>query len=322
MDEVKCPFCDIYSDNIVINENGYTGKKCDKCKTIFISPRPDNYEIIELYKKDNAHMLAESHIHQDFVKRLYARHNLSLIKRYIKAGSLLEIGAGEGYFLAEAKSAGFEVCGIELKGKYAHFIDDKLGIDCETAPLNETSFEGKKFDLIYHCNVISHLYDPIDVFNMINFRLKDEGFVVFETGNFGDVDYEYYKYITRFHYPNHLFFFSENSLEKLLEQTGFDLIKTYNYSMLPEFILDKNIKSILSTIKGASTKNTLKKNDNISHDASNKNKHELNSKPQLKQFAIDIYKYLFYLIRYNVGSIYFKKGRPQTIIVIAQKRKM
>jgi SAM-dependent methyltransferase len=245
-----------------------------------------------------------------------------LIKRYINRGSILEIGAGGGYFLDEAKKAGFEVSGIELNGKQAQFINDHLKIDCETAPLNEASFKEKNFDLIYHCDVISHFYDPIYTFNLINLKLKDKGFVVFETGNLGDVDYQYYKYISCFQYPDHLFFFSEYSLEKLLEQTGFELIKIYKYSIIPQLILSKKTGFIINAVSGAFTRNILKEKGKGLYDTNNKNDRKLNSMSKLKQLAADIHGYLFYCIRYYVGSIYLKKRRPQTIIVVAQKHKM
>ena len=46
-----------------------------------------------------------------------------------------------------------------------------------------------------------------------------------------------------------------------------------------------------------------------------------NSKSGLKQMISNIYEYLFYIIRYKIGYVSLKKGRPQTIIIIAQKRK-
>jgi len=46
--------------------------------------------------------------------------------------------------------------------------------------------------------------------------------------------------------------------------------------------------------------------------------------PNVKRFSFqklvgDIYAYFFYVIRYKIGYVMPKKGRPQTVIVIAQK---
>jgi len=317
MKEIRCPLCGIYSNNIAIIEKGYQGKKCEKCNMIFISPRPAEGEIIELYRKMNSSVITESN---DSAKRLHARHNLSLIKRYIGSGSILEIGAGAGYFLKESKRLGFDVCAIELNDKQARFINDNLEICCETTPLNEGSFNGKKFDLVYHSDVISHFYDPTHIFNMINFKLKDKGFVIFETGNYGDVDQRYYSYIPGFQYPFHLFFFSENSIRKLLDQTGFNLIKIYHYSLLPQLVINRKMGSMVKAAKGIILKNTIEEKGNIIYDAINGHNPENGLWSKYKQLYVNLYRHLSYQLRYSAGSIYFRKGDPQTIIVVAQKR--
>ncbi len=39
----------------------------------------------------------------------------------------------------------------------------------------------------------------------------------------------------------------------------------------------------------------------------------------LQKLVRDIYAYFFYVIRYKIGHVMPKKGRPQTVVVIAQK---
>ncbi len=40
MEYIQSIFCHRSSDQIVIEENGYKGRKCSQCGLIFISPRP------------------------------------------------------------------------------------------------------------------------------------------------------------------------------------------------------------------------------------------------------------------------------------------
>ena len=140
---------------------------------------------------------------------------------------MLEIGAGAGYFLDEARNEGFKVYGIEFNDIQAEFMRSKFGIYCEESPLDVSLFDGMKFDIIYHCDVLSHFYDPVSEFRKINDKLKKNGIVVFETGNFGDVKKEYYRFVIKFQYPDHLFFFSEKNFKELLGRTGFEFIKIY-----------------------------------------------------------------------------------------------
>jgi len=244
MENVKCIFCNSESNEILIRENGYVGRKCPTCNLIYTCPRPAPSDIIDLYGHDNANISAKSHIKNSFTKTLYAKHNLKIISNYINRGKILEIGAGAGYFLNEAREQGFDVYGIEFNETQANFIKEELNIPCEQSPLDDNTFDNEKFDLIYHCDVISHFYDPIAEFEKAKLKLKKNGFVVFETGNLGDVDYEYFKYYTKFQYPDHLFFFSDENIKTLLEQTGFELIRIYRFSILPQLIIYKILNYI------------------------------------------------------------------------------
>jgi hypothetical protein len=54
MNESRCIFCEIESHQILIEENGYKGKKCPQCGLIYISPRPSLDEIVDLYGHNDA----------------------------------------------------------------------------------------------------------------------------------------------------------------------------------------------------------------------------------------------------------------------------
>ncbi len=123
------------------------------------------------------------------------------------AGSLLEIGAGAGFFLDQARRQGFEPYAIEPNPTQADFIENKLRIPCERQVLSLASFEDKQFDTIFHSDVISHFYDPIDMFRIMYAKVRVGGFLIFETGNFADVTAKYLGAIPSFQYPDQLFFF-------------------------------------------------------------------------------------------------------------------
>lgn len=325
MNEIKCIFCETDSNHVVIEENGYTGKKCPQCGLIYISPRPSFDEIFDLYGHDDAHISAESHISADFSKRLYARHHLRLIRSFVKSGELLEIGAGAGYFLDEARKIGFNPHGLEFNPIQAKYIRNKLGIPCEESPLNTSIFQGKQFDVIYHCDVISHFFDPISDFEKINKIMKDDSFLIFETGNLGEVDQMYFKYFQRFQYPDHLFFFSTGNLVDLLEKTGFDFIKIYRYSILPQL----KLIAALSGIKNSIQKHVFRSNEKEKHSSDGEgvdiksvaNSQSFNAKSFVKKSIKNTYQYFNYVLRYKIGRIALKAHRPQTVIVVAKKSK-
>jgi SAM-dependent methyltransferase len=320
LEEIKCIFCGIESSQVVIEENGYLGKKCPQCGLIYVSPRPSLDETVQLYWGDQAHISSESHISDAFQKRLYARHNLRVIRPVVKRGALLEIGAGAGYFLDEARKTGFHPFGLELNPVQAGFIRTELKIPCEESPLSTSLFEGKKFDVVYHCDVIGHFFDPIADFRLMNTIMKDGAFLIFETGNLGDVDKLYFKYFQRFQYPDHLFSFSTDSLSKLLDRTGFEVLEIYRYSILPQLILIQiaaRIKHLFSKlVRQQSSSNRSSRARTMAGGIQPSHRG-----PSAKRIIGPVWDYLNYVLRYKIGAILPKKGRPQSLIVIAQKRK-
>lgn len=319
MEEIRCIFCDVESDDVVIEENGFKGRRCPRCGLIYVSPRPSFGEIVDLYGHDDARISADSHIASAFPKRLYARHHLGLIRSLVRGGALLEIGAGAGYFLDEARRIGFDPYGLEFNPIQARFIKDTLNIPCEESPLSTSVFGGRRFDMVYHCDVISHFFDPISDFRTTNQVMKPGAFLVFETGNLAEVDPVHLKHIQRFQYPDHLFFFSAENLRTLLEMTGFRLLRLYRYSIMPQLRL---IRLRPGMRRGRAGPPKQKKNSLVGGGAAKPAgsvQPSSSGRSTGRRMARNLLHYVEYLFRYKIGCVAPKKGRPQTVIVIAQK---
>lgn len=322
MEEIACIFCNIWSERVLIEENGYLGRKCDNCGLIYISPRPRIDAVTHLYEDDNARISAEAHISLERRSRLYARHHLDILGKFSDAGSLLEIGAGAGYFLDEARKRGYEPYAIEFNPAQADFMRTTLEIPCDQAPLNAGSFDGKAFDVIYHSDVISHFSDPIEEFRKMNTALRAGGWLIFETGNGGDVDPKYFKHISVFQYPDHLFFFSLRNLRDLLQQSGFDFVELRRYSVLPQLMTVEALHAAKRLLKGRvpaaasagdAAAATPAAETSAAIEASRMGgavKHRLG----------DVSDYANYLLRYTVGAVAPKASRPQTLVVVARAR--
>ena len=323
METTRCIFCDIEGGVTVIEENGYSGVQCPKCGLIYISPRPSRREISNLYGHDSAKSRADALISMELLARLYARHHLRLISPFVRSGELLEIGAGGGYFLDEARKAGFHPHALELNPYQAAFMRDRLGIPCEETPLTSGLFGGKRFDLVYHCDVMSHLFDPIADLEAMNGIINEGGYLVFETGNGGEIDQRYYRYFSRFQYPDHLFFFTVANLVDLVERTGFECVQIRRYSILPELIALKWIAGVrgwLAHAAGHARLRSAARTDGSEAGCTLSASISMTRpKPRLKRMARTAHDYFQYFLRYEVGRLALKDHRPQTVIVIARK---
>jgi len=238
MESIPCIFCNVDDSFPVIHENGYTGRKCRRCGLIYISPRPSREEIRNLYADDGAVTSSQCQFADESYKRLHARLTVKILHRYASGGKLLEIGPGSGLFMDQARADGFTPCGVEPNLIQAKYIRNRLELPCESRQLSD-AYPSELFDVIYHCDVISHMYDPCTEFRTMRERLKPDGVLIFETGNMGDVRPDRLALVPQFQYPDHLFFFSTRNLESLLLLSGFYTVRQFRFSTVPDLLFRK-----------------------------------------------------------------------------------
>ncbi len=314
MQEVPCLFCNQHHHQAVIEENGYRGVKCPTCQVIYISPRPSREDILKLYAKTLPRPVANCTT-GTLARRLKAEYTLSLVQPHLFGQKALEIGPGTGTFLQTLRRYGFNGVGIELNGQLADFLNKTLKIPCERRPLSVSSFGKDKFDLIYHCDVLSHFYDPLAEFVLMHAKLKDDGILVFETGNLGEVHHRYYCWYPTFRYPEHLFFFGEKSLRLLLQKTGFALLSLHRYPLRYALLAERfqlSLRKTLAPSQSAPDHSAVPRRERF--------------KPipvvALKRFFRRLFHYAIdYFLPYRLGAKLPKtqNGQPQTLIVVARK---
>jgi SAM-dependent methyltransferase len=323
LERIDCIFCGAgATSSVVIRENGFDGRQCQSCRLIFVSPRPGADQIADLYGHDEAQVPAQSHLASGFSKRLYARHSLRILRKYTSPGAILEIGAGAGFFLDEARKQGFDPFAIEFNGIQANHIRTVLGIPCEATPLSNGPFERRAFDVVYHCDVLSHFHDPIGEFRASHQALREGGLLMFETGNLGDVSQQHLESISRFQYPDHLFFFSRRNISQLLDATGFQLLTIHGYSTLPDLLTTR----IRARLRTWSRGFTLKSLPAAAAEGTGSAPAKLAAPSpstglgaRIGRAAKSGDQFVNYLIRYGLGRIAPKRARPQTLIVVARK---
>jgi 2-polyprenyl-3-methyl-5-hydroxy-6-metoxy-1,4-benzoquinol methylase len=317
MHEIGCVLCEGAGSKPVIVESGFTGRQCANCGLIFISPRPSREEIDEVYRQGDAHLSPEWFVdgREALASQLRARRDARLVQRHAPGGALLEIGPGRGTFLAAARRRGFDVFGVELNPTQASFIRAELGIACAESLESAHELSSGQFDVIYHRDVLSHFYDPHEEMERLRALLKPGGLQIFETGNLGDVDHRYLKLIRSFQYPDHLFFYGERSLRKLLEQTGFSHVHTDRWSLLPERALRAWLDRARNRVTGHSDCGAADL-DAARQAARPAPAAARSSSGQIARQALDL---LYYGLQVGVGRIPVGERIPQTLIVVARK---
>jgi len=174
----------------------------------FSGQRPDGYA---------DYLGAESVLRREFAR------TVKFIRKWRNCGRLVEVGCAYGYFLHEAK-AYFDVFGIELAADAAiHCRESGLRVFTGTAD-EATLREIGGTDVFVLLDVIEHLPDPRETLRLLNRHLDPGGIIIVTTGDFGApvarLCGRYWRLMTP---PQHLWFFSRDSMQKIASSLGLTL---------------------------------------------------------------------------------------------------
>jgi 2-polyprenyl-3-methyl-5-hydroxy-6-metoxy-1,4-benzoquinol methylase len=138
---------------------------------------------------------------------------------------VLDVGCGNGSFLWQMRSLGWEVCGIEPDPKAVE-LARAAGFDVRPGLLPQISLPDAHFDAVVLSHVIEHQHDPMDTLRRCWKLLKPGGRISIATPNFDSIG--------RHHFgadwfalmpPTHLVLFTEKSLRGALEEIGFVVMR-------------------------------------------------------------------------------------------------
>lgn len=157
------------------------------------------------------------------VKGIALKNKLNLInlEQSLK-GTILDIGAGTGDFLAVAKQNGWTTTGIEPSAK-AKSIAISKGISFVE---NTTDLANHSFDVITMWHVLEHVPDLDFQIKELKRLLKPSGTLIVAVPNFKSFDANHYgKFWAAYDVPIHFWHFSKKSIELLFAKENMKLKK-------------------------------------------------------------------------------------------------
>lgn len=196
--------------------------KCKNCGLIYTNPRINNEILIKIYERVEDQFYINERKH----KIITAQRNLSTIEKFVKKGRILDIGCHAGFFLDAARQRGWETYGVEPSITAAKYAAEKLGLNVFTGQLMQADFEHSFFDVVTMYQVLEHLPDPSTELTKINRILKNNGLVVIDVPNIASFWAKSLRTKWWFMKDMHTYHFTPKTLTKMLEKTGFKVIKT------------------------------------------------------------------------------------------------
>lgn len=153
-----CPLCGSADRSPKHSEDGYRYVCCSDCGLVRQDPLPTAEEQAGRHA---AYLPAgEEGRRFDLMSReVWARARARLVRRH-GAGRVLDVGCGNGAFLASMRAAGWEVLGLEVCERGVARAASR-GVRALARPLSEADLEPASFDAVTAFYVIEHLVDPL-----------------------------------------------------------------------------------------------------------------------------------------------------------------
>lgn len=143
-------------------------------------------------------------------------------------GKLLDVGCGNGQFLAKMRDLGWEVAGVELDPKAVRIARERLELNIYEGSLEEASFATDTFDAVTMNHVLEHVLDPVNTLRECWRVLKPRGKLIVTTPNLKSLGHRVFGCAwPHLDPPRHLHLFSKQTLKESTENVGLRPLKLW-----------------------------------------------------------------------------------------------
>jgi len=223
-------------------KNGIRYVECVNCETFFVNPRPTPEVLAWFYQGSPNYAYwndvifpasEEARRENIFVPRV--DRLLELCNKYeIETNSLLEVGSGFGTFCSEVKSRNIfdRIVAVEPTPELAETCRGR-GLEVIEKPVEQIQLGSNGlFDVVANFEVIEHLFAPADFIEAVMNLLKPGGVFMMTCPNGKGFDVETLGVISDTIDHEHLNYFNQKSLAKLLSDKGLKVLECFTPGVL------------------------------------------------------------------------------------------
>jgi len=205
---------------------------CERCDAYFLHPRPERSELGRIYPPNyHAYEFSEDEygIAYEFRRRLEKRRLLDWCHDVPSGGSIVDIGAGDGFHLRILRDFGdptWRLEAVEPDERAAEAISDPR-IQVHRGFLDEVGLPPDSYDFAMMIMVVEHVDDPAGILRSVHRILRPGGRVGIVTDNIRSVDARLgrRRHWGGYHFPRHFNLFSPRSLRSLAAEAGLEVVE-------------------------------------------------------------------------------------------------
>ncbi len=183
-----CIVCGSRDRELLIERDPWKIFRCTSCGLGVLDPRPTGEELTELYTRDYFASQYDEGAEPgsaEFKKWLsLLEHRVQFFKSKKANGRLLDLGCGNGYFLALCRSKGYEVQGIDISEWAAGYATETLGLLVHIGQMDDVELPRGQFDIITMWHSLEHTRNPRYAMERAKGWLKANGILVIEVPNY------------------------------------------------------------------------------------------------------------------------------------------
>lgn len=207
------------------------------------------------YTEDHNHIIEQvpvdyyqNGVAHNYLQKIWHINKLNSVIKHIPYApkKILDVGCASGWFLSRVfeKFPSTECCGIDVYEKGVTYGRNKYPhLSLQVADAHNIPYKSNTFDVVISTEVLEHVDDPRLVLLEIKRVLKDDGIAIIELDSgsvlFSIVWFLWRKINGRVWNDSHLHSFTVKKLEKIIKQTGFNILlkKRFNWGMAMVFVI-------------------------------------------------------------------------------------
>jgi 2-polyprenyl-3-methyl-5-hydroxy-6-metoxy-1,4-benzoquinol methylase len=221
---------------IAASENGFDVIDCEQCGFRHIVPLPATEDLKETYEHDYYSQEKPLYIdrHREDLEwwDMVYGERYDILEKALPAHQrrMLDIGSGPGFFLLNGHRRGWQVKGIEPSRQACEHSRNVLNLDVDNDFFSDSTATGLgRFDAVHMSEVLEHIPDPAMLLTLVHGLLNEGGMLCINVPN----DFNPFQKALSAHLgfkpwwvapPHHVNYFDFESLQKLVERCGFEVV--------------------------------------------------------------------------------------------------